>query len=97
MHGREEAEEQTSAKRQRRGEQQRRGIELHRDRVCYLSGEDRGDQTQRPACDEQSADAAEHGEEARFHQELAHELPPACAEREANRHLTRTRRRPRQQ
>ena len=89
---RKQAEEQTGAERERGREQHRDRVEPRRDRVDGLLRQDRGHQVQRPLRDEEAADAAEDGEQARLAEQLPDQLPAAGADRQAHGHLARPRR-----
>ncbi len=95
--GREQAEEQARADRQRSRKQQHFRVERQLNELLRVVGQDRDDQIQRPSRDHQAGDAAEHRQDQRFGEQLHDELPPARAKRQPHRHLGGTRGRARQQ
>ena len=84
---RKQSEEQAGADRERAGEERDRAIDLQTYRVGGLRRQHRRYQIQRPARDEDAADAAKDGEQARFPEQLTDQLAAARADRQPDGHL----------
>ncbi|HEY7284130.1 MAG TPA: hypothetical protein VH497_01715 [Vicinamibacterales bacterium] len=83
-----EAEQQTGTERERGSEQNGHRVQPGHDGVGGILGEDGQHQVERPLRHEETADSAEHREEAGFSKQLPHQLAASGADGEPHGHFT---------